>query len=101
MKSNLILTRQSNRLRLSLGLSLVVIAFFAASFLTPGNASATATRVAPLSGDTCAAATVINPSAQVFVEDSSLAGAGNDIDPGFFGCAPGGGNDVVYSFTPS
>jgi len=52
-------------------------------------------------GDTCATATVINPAALNFLDDASLIGAGNDIDPGGGGCAPGPGADVVYSFTPA
>jgi hypothetical protein len=44
---------------------------------------------------------VINPSLLTFVEDSTTVGAGNDLDPGFGGCAQGQGADVVYSFTPA
>ncbi|HEY3138092.1 MAG TPA: choice-of-anchor D domain-containing protein [Blastocatellia bacterium] len=57
--------------------------------------------VSPAAGDTCAAATIINPATLPFAEDSTLAFAANDIDPGISGCAPGAGNDVVYSFTPA
>jgi len=79
-----------------------VLALLAAtSLLKPGQASSAAPRVGPLAGDTCANATVISGGALLFTEESSLAGAGNDIDPGIGGCAPGAGNDVVYSFTPS
>lgn len=102
MKAKSILTRQSNRLQLPLGLSLMfLIILAAASLIGPGQASSAKLLVAPLSGDTCATATVINPGGLPFVENSSLATAGNDIDPGLTGCAPGAGNDVVYSFTPS
>jgi len=102
MKANLILTRQANNIRRPLGLFLMVLALLsAASLLKPGEASSRAPRVEPLAGDNCSNATVISPGALVFTEESSLAGAGNDIDPGPGGCAPGGGNDVVYSFTPS
>jgi Abnormal spindle-like microcephaly-assoc'd, ASPM-SPD-2-Hydin/Fibronectin type III domain len=52
-------------------------------------------------GDTCATATVINPAALNFFDDASLVGAGNDINPGAGGCAPGAGADVVYSFMPA
>jgi len=57
--------------------------------------------VTPASADTCAAATVINPAALPFSEDSTLAFAANDIDPGPGGCVLGAGPDVVYSFTPA
>jgi hypothetical protein len=46
-------------------------------------------------------ATVINPSALPFTEDSTTEGANNDIDPTPSGCVQGAGADVVYSFTPS
>src|SRR4030095_6722936 len=102
MKANLILTRQANHIRRPLGLFLMVLALLsAASLLKPGEASSASPRGEPLAGDNCSNATVISPGAFVFTEESSLAGAGNDIDPGPGGCAPGGGNDVVYSFTPS
>ncbi|HLG13506.1 MAG TPA: choice-of-anchor D domain-containing protein [Blastocatellia bacterium] len=60
----------------------------------------------PNAGDTCAAATVINPAALPFLEDSTTAGAANNIDPGPGGCGVGPGSigagpDVVYSFTPT
>jgi hypothetical protein len=102
MKAKHNLTRKSNRLRMPIGLSLMLLAVLAAAgLLQPGHASSAMPRVAPLSGDTCAQATAINPAALPFAEDSSLATATNNIDPGFGGCAPGAGNDVVYSFTPS
>ena len=56
---------------------------------------------AAFAGDDCATATVINPAALPFSEESTLVGATNNIDPGFDGCAPGLGSDVVYSFTPT
>ncbi len=108
-----ILTRQSQKLRLSLCLSLVLLAILVAAGLTrSGQASSTAPhalpagpvrgqKVRPAAADTCAAATVINPAALPFVEESTLANAANDIDPPPPGCAPGAGNDVVYSFAPS
>lgn len=102
MKSSFIVTRQTTPTRRTCGLCLMVLTLLAAaSFLKPGQASSAAPRVAPRAGDTCSNATVISGGALLFTEESSLAGAGNDIDPGFFGCAPGPGNDVVYSFTPS
>jgi len=102
MKAKFILTRQSNRLRLPIGLSLVLLVMVAATgLIRPGHAGSAAALAAPLAGDTCASATVINPAALPFVENSALATAGNDIDPGITGCAPGAGNDQVYSFTPS
>src|SRR5204862_237699 len=102
---NFNLTRQSNRLRLALGLSLMFLGILAAAgLMRPGQASSAASAVVPLSGDTCGTATVINPAALSFVENSTLAGAANDIDPG-----PGGftsaqsphGPVVVYQFTPA
>jgi hypothetical protein len=69
----------------------------AGSNATPGSAQ----QLVPAAGDTCAAATVISPASLPFSEDSTLSGAGNDIDPGPGSCAQGGGPDVVYSFTPS
>ena len=102
MKAKLILTRQSNRLRLPLGLLLILLVFLAASgLMRHGHASSVQPPIAPLAGDTCALATVISPAALPFGEDSSLTTATNNIDPGFGGCVPGAGNDVVYSFTPS
>src|SRR5262245_54423319 len=102
MKSSFILTRQTTPTRRTFGLCLMVLGLLvAASFLKPGQASSAAPHVAPPAGDNCSNATVISGGALLFTEESSLAGAGNDIDPGFFGCANGPGNDVVYSFTPS
>ncbi len=102
MNANFNLTRQSNRVRLPLGLSLMLLVILAAAgLMKPGRASSAAPLVAPLSGDTCAQATAINPAALPFAEDSTLTTATNNIDPGLTGCAPGGGNDVVYSFTPA
>ena len=101
MKSSLILTRPTTPIRRSVGFCLVVLAvLMAASLLKPGQASSAAPRVAP-AGDNCSNATVIAGGSLLFTEESSLAGAGNDIDPGPSGCAPGAGNDVVYSFTPT
>jgi hypothetical protein len=80
------------RLYFSITVSIALILFSAAVNLAP------ATRA---SGDDCSAATVINPALLPFVENSTTAGAANDIDPGPGGCAPGLGADVVYSFTPA
>ncbi|HZM88225.1 MAG TPA: choice-of-anchor D domain-containing protein [Blastocatellia bacterium] len=102
MKSNLILTRHSNSLRLPLGLSIMVLVILgAAGLMRTGQASSASPVAAPFAGDTCAQATVISPSASSFTEDASLSTATNNIDPGLGGCAPGAGNDLVYSFTPS
>lgn len=74
----------------------------AASMRSPALVSNPAMQpLAPAGGDTCASATTIGPAALPFFDEGTLAGAGNDIDPGGGGCAPGGGNDVVYSFTPA
>src|SRR4051812_13772353 len=51
-----------------------------------------------LAGDTCATATVINGAALNFFDNASTIGAGNDIDPGAGGCAPGPGGGRVFSF---
>ena len=106
MKSRSIFIRELKRLRLSLGLSCVALLILAVAGLFAGpTASSGRVRASqdfsPAAGDTCASATVISPGSLPFVEDSTLAGAGNDINPGTIGCAPGGGNDVVYSFTPA
>src|SRR5215813_8591077 len=102
MKSRFILMRQTTPTRHPIGFCLVVLAvLMAASLLKPGQATSAAPRVAPLAGDNCSNATVIAGGTLLFTEESSVAGAGNDIDPGAGGCAPGGGNDVVYSFTPT
>lgn len=103
MKAKLILTHSANPLFLRLGLSLVVLAILTAVGLVRHEHVSLAAPVlaAAPSGDTCVTATIINPATLPFAEDSTLAGAGNDIDPGPGGCAPGAGNDAVYSFTPS
>src|SRR6266550_7194519 len=105
--------RQSQGQRLPLGFSIGLLVVLAAAGVTrSGQASSTLTQEAtgganssqqftPASADTCAGATVINPASLPFTEDSTLANAANDIDPGIAGCAPGAGKDVVYSFTPS
>ncbi len=71
----------------------------ATTWLTSGKAAFTL----PLSaaGDTCASATIINPTALPFTEDATSEGANNDIDPTNGGCANGAGSDVVYAFTPA
>ena len=102
MKSNYILTRQSNRLRLPFGLSLMLLIMVATvGLMRSGQASSAVPLALAPAGDTCAQATSISPGALPFAEDATLATAGNNIDPGVGGCAPGAGNDVVYSFTPS
>jgi hypothetical protein len=102
MKANYILTRQSNRARLPFGLSLMFVIIVAAvGLMRTGHASPAIPPAVPLAGDTCAQATSISPGALPFAEDATLATALNNIDPGVGGCAPGGGSDVVYSFTPS
>ncbi|HXU35335.1 MAG TPA: choice-of-anchor D domain-containing protein [Blastocatellia bacterium] len=111
MKVELILRRRSLGPRVLLGFSLVIVFMLAAgSLIKRGQANSTgspapsgqlAQHASPAAADTCAAATLINPGSLPFIEEASLAGAGNDIDPGGAGCAPGGGNDVVYSFTPA
>lgn len=111
MKVELIQKRRSLGPRVLLGLSLVVVFILAADSLmkrghahtsrsleTPGRI---AQHPSPAAADTCASATLIDPGSLPFTEEATLAGAGNDIDPGAGGCAPGGGNDVVYSFTPA
>jgi Abnormal spindle-like microcephaly-assoc'd, ASPM-SPD-2-Hydin len=111
MKPQLIAKRRSTRTRISLSLSLVVLLLLTAgALMNHGQASSMSPPISassavgpipsPAAGDTCANATVINPGALPFTDQGSLAGAANDIDPGA-GCAAGGGNDVVYSFTPS
>lgn len=112
MNSKSLLTRQSYRRRLPLGFAVVLFSALAAAGLTsPGRASSTAIEpsdgvssaqtVAPAAADTCADATVINAASLPFEQEATLVGAANDIDPGAGACAPGAGNDVVYSFTPS
>src|SRR5215510_12601372 len=79
---------------------LTIFAFLSTTmWLANGGAAASAP--ARLSGDTCVNATVINPSALPFIEDSTTEGASNDIDPTPAGCVQGAGADVVYSFTPN
>lgn len=82
------------------GIALVLVVFFAMSIPHSGNAHSTHGKFEAASGDTCATATIINPASLPFTEDSTLAGASNNIDP-TGGCTQGGGNDAVYSFTPS
>lgn len=105
MTSNLNSTFQLKPLHASLFLlSVTFLVLLFATQLTKraGAASVGGSKTVSLvAGDTCATATVINPAALPFAEDSTLALAGNDIDPGPSGCAPGAGNDVVYSFTPA
>ncbi|MEK6289067.1 MAG: choice-of-anchor D domain-containing protein [Acidobacteriota bacterium] len=113
MKSKLVLARQSLRQRLPLAFSIVLLAIVTAADLTrSGQASSTQSKgssggadngqtMAPTAADTCAGATVINPATLPFAEESTLASAANDIDPGPGGCALGAGNDVVYSFAPA
>jgi hypothetical protein len=71
----------------------------ATTWLTSGKAAGAKPAIA--AGDTCASATIINPNALPFIEDTTSAGAANDIDPTLTGCANGGGADVVYTFTPA
>jgi len=102
MKVNFILTRQSKRLRSALGLSLMFLTILAAAgLMKTGQASSAGSFVDPLAGDTCGQATAISAGALPFAEDATLSSATNNIDPGFGGCAPGAGNDVVYTFTPA
>jgi hypothetical protein len=112
MKTKYLLTRQSPGLGLPFGFLMVLLAILASASMSTrsGQASSTPTRaghlqdgqtVTPASADTCATATVINPASLPFSEESTLANAVNDIDPGPVGCAPGPGKDVVYSFTPA
>src|SRR6185369_16870859 len=99
--------RQSLRLRLPLGFTFVLLVVFAAAGLTRSGLSSTTQPAGngiangdqsftAASADTCAAATVISPTSLPFTEDSTLATANNDVDPGQASCAPGGGKDVVY-----
>ena len=102
MNAKSILTRRSNPVRASLGLSLVLLLTLAASLMQPGHASSrVSSQFGPTAADTCATATIINPASLPFSEDATLAAANNDIDPGGGSCGQGAGNDVVYSFTPS
>lgn len=100
MNIPLIPERRSFRPRVLLGFSLAILFILAASsIMKHGQASSMRSPVTPAGGDTCASATIINPASLPFTDEATLAGSGNDIDPGG-ACAPGGGNDVVYSFTP-
>lgn len=109
MKARLIPIRSSFRPRALLaGCLALSFILSASSLLTNGQAASMRLAVAkpaaqpsPAGGDTCASATTIAPGSLPFTDEASLAGAGNDIDPGGGACAPGGGNDVVYSFTPA
>jgi hypothetical protein len=109
MNAKSILTRRSNPVRASLGLSLVLLFTLAASLMQQGHASsngAGSTRLSsqqfgPAAADTCASATIISPASLPFAEDATLVSANNDIDPGGGACGQGAGSDVVYSFTPS
>ncbi|HKQ08650.1 MAG TPA: choice-of-anchor D domain-containing protein [Blastocatellia bacterium] len=89
-----------------LKLSLPIMIFCALAALSMRSEVAASTQPArqdmrTMAGDTCAAATVINPAALPFFDEATNAGAANDIDPGPSACAPGPGSDVVYSFTPA
>src|SRR5436305_9602103 len=89
-----------------LKLSLPIMIFCALAALNMRFDAAASTQPArkdmhTMAGDTCAAATVINPAALPFFDEATNAGAANDIDPGPSACAPGPGSDVVYSFTPA
>jgi hypothetical protein len=92
---------------LSLGLFITVLVAFTSlpsirAYRAPGSpAQPLLEQFAPFAGENCASAPVINPAALPFSDESSTVGAQNDIDPGFAGCVPGLGPDVVYSFTPS
>lgn len=111
MKTILNLIRQRGNQRLLLVFRVVVV-FTAAGLMMSWQASTILSKAAtrgiedpqtftPAAADTCAGATVINPASLPFTEDSTLANAANDIDPGQASCAPGAGKDVIYSFTPS
>jgi len=100
MKAKFNSARRQYRLVSVLGLASALVILLATSMTHTGNASSARQEFHRTSGDTCGTATVINPAALPFTEDSTLQGAGNDIDPSG-GCTQGGGNDVVYSFTPS
>jgi hypothetical protein len=71
----------------------------ATTWLSAGKAATTA--AVPVSGDSCANATLINPAALPFTENSTSDGANNDLDPTTLGCANGAGADVTYTFTPA
>jgi hypothetical protein len=80
--------------------ALVLIDLIAVNSLLSARATGSPGQ-SPLAGESCTNASVINPASLPFTEDTTTAGAGNDLDPGLGGCAPGAGPDVVYSFTPS
>ena len=112
MKARFFSAGQVTQRRLVLGSSVILLSILAAAGVMKGQASSTralasttgassAGGMNPASGDNCTNATVINPALLPFAEDSTLLNNANDIDPGVGGCAPGGGNDVVYSFTPA
>lgn len=81
-------------------LFLAILLIFSISEWFFGSQAATKP-AAYFAGDNCTGATVIAPAALPFIEDATTFGAANDIDPTAAGCAPGGGADVVYRFTPS
>src|SRR5437762_260762 len=106
MKLRLIPTRRSVLLRVMLAFCLVFCLIIGTSSLTKHGHAASAFKPGaqpglPSGGDTCANATLVDPGLLPFIDEGTLAGAGNNIDPGGGGCAPGGGADVVYSFTPA
>ena len=109
MKQSTSPLNRRGRLPISLRISLPLILLFAlaAVGLMPGASASSPTAGAArqdmrmLAGDTCAAATVINPAALPYFDEATNVGAGNDIDPPAGACAPGPGADVVYSFTPT
>src|SRR5262245_563514 len=110
MKVKTRLMRRSERFRLPVGSLLFVLVLLTAGSLmgskmassarTSERAGEAAQDLSPAAADTCAAATVISPGSLPFTEDSTTAGASNDVDPGFGTCAQGQGPDVIYSFTP-
>jgi len=109
MKPTSLAMRRAARPLSELPVRIAILLFFVITFtLLPAGHASTGTaphrqelspRVA--ANDNCATATVINPAALPFAEDSTLTGAANDVDPGVGGCVPGPGSDVVYSFTPA
>lgn len=96
-------SRMPGRLRLfspaAILIALIVINLFPASG-APSTAGHGQADFSAAAADSCADATVINPSSLPFSENATTVGVANDLDPGA-GCAPGLGPDVVYSFTPS
>ena len=102
MKPNTSPTHRITRPLFSFSLALLIgiVFMLSTAIILPAGQASSAPR-ALLAGSDCASATVINPSSLPFTEDSTTAGAGNDIDPGFGSCASGQGADVVYSFTPA